>query len=298
METPLASPTSEIPPWERVELPVFQVDGQRYGGSSTPTGNNLWGNWKGLAGSVRDPNRRPSSPPNRRPSSPPDRRPSSPLSQTARHYGSGSTGHEVSSHPSPPNIITPCLDNIPAIIPTIVDFDHSPYPTPIPDFARRPSGELTGSNGHLDRLRKGSVISTPISELGPITPSASSTHLAGPQEPSDLHARRDSVMTSESRRSSGTPSHSERELLPVPPRIPHRDVENQHEERDEDWDLMRVLHQTAPPKSANDRFGPAEGETVELVEESMASYLNRKTALLMLWFPLGVSGPQCNEDHS
>ena len=37
-----------------------------------------------------------------------------------------------------------------------------------------------------------------------------------------------------------------------------------------------------------DRFRPdTDGDNFELVEESMASYLNRKTALLMLWFPLG-----------
>jgi hypothetical protein len=56
---------------------------------------------------------------------------------------------------------------------------------------------------------------------------------------------------------------------------------------DGDWDLMQMLSNTAPPRTADDRFAP-EGETIELVEESMASYLNRKTALLMLWFPLGV----------
>lgn len=60
-------------------------------------------------------------------------------------------------------------------------------------------------------------------------------------------------------------------------------------EADDDWDLMRMLQQSAPPRHAHDRFAPGQGETVELVEESMASYLNRKTALLMLWFPLGVS---------
>ena len=64
--------------------------------------------------------------------------------------------------------------------------------------------------------------------------------------------------------------------------------ENEDDRDDDEWDLMRVLQQTAPAKSADDRFHP-EGETVEFVEESMASYLNRKTSLLMLWFPLGAS---------
>ena len=58
------------------------------------------------------------------------------------------------------------------------------------------------------------------------------------------------------------------------------------EDEDEQFDLMRILQQTSP-KGVDDRF--VAHETVEYVPESMSSYLNRKTALLMLWFPLGVS---------
>ena len=274
--TPLASPMSEIPPWERVELPVFQVDGQRYGGTSAQTSGNMWGNWKGLSGgSVRDPKKRPSSPP---------------INMSSR-YGSASTGHDVSLHPSPPNIITPHLENIPTV--AIVDPDFETSPTSVPDFGRRQSGDFAGSNWYLDRIRKGSVLSAPISELGPITPSASTTHLAGQHDSFDPKIRRDSAITEDSRRSSVTPDNSKRELLPVHREITTNpdmsDIERQHAAEDDQWDLMRVLQQTAPPKTANDRFAPAEGDTVEFVEESMASYLNRKTALLMLWFPLGVS---------
>jgi hypothetical protein len=58
------------------------------------------------------------------------------------------------------------------------------------------------------------------------------------------------------------------------------------EEGDDDWDLMRMLQASAP---AADPSRSHVEDQVEFVEESMASYLNRKTALLMLWFPLGVS---------
>jgi hypothetical protein len=63
------------------------------------------------------------------------------------------------------------------------------------------------------------------------------------------------------------------------------------EEKDDDeWDLFRMLKEN-PPEAGNDPFAvqTARSEQVEYVQESMASYLNRKTALLMLWFPLGVS---------
>ena len=60
----------------------------------------------------------------------------------------------------------------------------------------------------------------------------------------------------------------------------------------DEMDLMKVLKITAPAQSQLDQFAPKEGEVI-MVEESMASYLNRKTALLMLWFPLGVSRVTC-----
>ncbi|WWC86792.1 uncharacterized protein L201_001671 [Kwoniella dendrophila CBS 6074] len=63
---------------------------------------------------------------------------------------------------------------------------------------------------------------------------------------------------------------------------------------DDEWDLARMLAQPPPgTHSTDDRFAPnpsqsqANSEAFELVPESMSSYLNRKTALLMLWFPLG-----------
>lgn len=66
----------------------------------------------------------------------------------------------------------------------------------------------------------------------------------------------------------------------------HRGSEARDEEEDEsdgEMDLMRMLQGDAAA-SGNRRNPEA---SYEFVEESMASYLNRKTALLMLWFPLG-----------
>ena len=72
-----------------------------------------------------------------------------------------------------------------------------------------------------------------------------------------------------------------------------RGARSDAEDDDEEFDLMRMLQQSRPSRTRDDRFAPSgidnTGEVVEFVPESMSSYLNRKTALLMLWFPLGVS---------
>jgi hypothetical protein len=120
--------------------------------------------------------------------------------------------------------------------------------------------------------RKGSALSD--------TPQTPSPHLS---ETFDPQIRRPSAATDHTQQSMSNTIKpvSERNSL---------DMERQRiEEEDDEWDLMRVLQQTAPPQSKHDKYALTQGDTVELVEESMASYLNRKTALLMLWFPLGVS---------
>jgi len=63
------------------------------------------------------------------------------------------------------------------------------------------------------------------------------------------------------------------------------DEDEEEDEEDNEMDLLRMLRQDSEPEDQN----PGQKEEYELVPESMASYLNRKTALLMLWFPLGVS---------
>ena len=299
-------PDGDIPPWERVELPAFQVDGQRYGGVSTNISSNtsshaLWGNWKGLSGGSRDKKR-----PSTQGSS------SSNNVQTTRNFGSGSsvdalsfTANRMSPTPrhstrlgsngSPPDKLT--YDDM------TMGMDQSLY-------ASRGSISTTFS-GPSDRFRQFSLTSNTQPSGAGLSPMEA--------------FRRSSAVTQDSRRSSGgvpamrgtTPAN----LQPSPPdsdgerpsstvdvertgtsqgeRGPKDEMYEEGEEgasrrtgeeqEDDNWDLMRMLQQSGPPRHAHDKFAPREGEVVEFVEESMASYLNRKTALLMLWFPLGVS---------
>lgn len=296
---PAISPTSEIPPWERVELPVFQIDGERFGGaaSNAPAGGNssaLWGNWKGLGGSTREGKKRSSQ------SS------SSPPSHYHRKFGSGSSselGQIGSTRQSPPTSATPRLGSIPSIHDHVhVDGNTTPTPTPTPYNRYLSRGSLSAAP--YERFRTFSLTSENQYQGGSLATSATLVD-------SD---RRPSAVTQGSRRSSATPSakkdlsamllspsDGEDEERGVGDGVYRKDYEPSAqtepqrgpgegegaEGEDGDWDLMQMLRQSAPPRGADDRFAPP-GETVELVEESMASYLNRKTALLMLWFPLGV----------
>lgn len=51
------SKSSDIPPWERLELPAFQIDGQRYGGPSTSSTGSNWpgGAWGKKGGGSKRP---------------------------------------------------------------------------------------------------------------------------------------------------------------------------------------------------------------------------------------------------
>lgn len=297
---PAVSPTSEIPPWERVELPVFQIDGQKFGGTASNVSHSgsstaLWGNWKGLSGSAREGKKRPST------------ASSSPPMPFARKFGSGSSiegQHFGSTRQSPPAIVAPQLETIPSFQdPLHVDPDSNPVPTVNhpQHFANR--GSLSAS--HSDRYRTFSLTSDTPYQGGSLATTATAVGTD----------RRPSALSQDSRRSSNTQAGKRDPLFLLPSgeqtdeeramgtdgvyrkdyekngatqsRLGMGETEGQGE-GDGDWDLMQMLQQSAPPKSAQDRFAP-QGETVELVEESMASYLNRKTALLMLWFPLGVS---------
>ena len=270
---------SEIPPWELVELPSFQIDGQTYGGTASAAAGSvsMWGNWRGLSGMEQK--KRPSTSSS-----------VGPLHQPTRpvRFSSITSDHDVSLHSSP-LLVTPRLGSIPSIPdPPVIEIPLSN----LVNF-RNGSLESSGSNARFDGIRKISIISATISENHADDSSASSPRLSGPVDSFDPHGRRVSALTQESHHSSMTPNQSRRDLLSFPQASQsardRSDVEGQQAAEDDDWDLMRVLQQTEPPKSAGDRFAPAEGETVEFVQESMASYLNRKTALLMLWFPLGVS---------
>jgi hypothetical protein len=249
-ETPMA----EIPPWERMELPVFQVDGQRYGGAAAniPTGGNPWGNWKGLNSGGRPSGRR---------------TPNATSSFGARKFGSSSTGGGDGAET--PRMRSPILDSIPSV--------------GEPPMIYLPEDPLSRARDSVDPPRKPST----LSEAPPITP----PQLLDSENPYDPDIRRPSTtsLSQSTRRSSAVPTMKEVKMQPSLSERGSSELERQRlaeEEEDDNWDLMRILQQSAP----KDAKGREVVETVELVEESMASYLNRKTALLMLWFPLGVSG--------
>ena len=262
----------EIPPWERVELPAFEVDGQRYGGStSSPTQHALWGNWKGLG-----PKKRPTTGSTASSTSLPRR----PALRVGTGQSSGAVPTLTSSPLSPPTIIVPDVAG--------------------PTEGRRRSHDLSGSMSTTGNTvwpsgRKMSTFSATFSEPDPsepLTPVSAAASL-----PHDLALRRGSALSAEtrftdSRRSSlGTPK------LPPIRSISPRNLENGDEDEGDDgeheMDLARMLASDGgdPPDSRDD-------EEFDYVPESMASYLNRKTALLMLWFPLGVSWPRFVPDRS
>ena len=288
-------PDGDIPPWERVELPVFQVDGQRYGGASTNLNQSassagLWSNWKGLGGSTREHRKRTSTT---------TASSSSPVQANTRNFGSGSSmdvlNFTTNKH-SPTPISSPRLGSVPSMQEPLT-FDDMTRGLGLSAFAARGSASTSGSQAPSDRYRQFS--------LGSEAPSTGS----GLSPVNEL--RRSSEATQESRAST-TGQPTLRGMTPVhfQPSPPDSDVERngsigeleqsgtnagttagdrgpknetyeaevegdrraEEEEEDENWDLMRMLQQSAPPRSAQDRFAP---ETVEFVEESMASYLNR-----------------------
>jgi hypothetical protein len=313
--TPTSTPAepAEIPPWEKLELPVFQVDGQRFGGPAHTSREGLWGNWKGLSG--RESRKRPSTG-------------SSTMSQHlggSTRLGSTSTGKDTlvpSTPPTPgtasgkvpshPSIVLSSSPGsfFPAKLDTIVSVDGQPHA--FYDRQRRDtdlSTSIASSDSDRERYRKASAVSA----LSALTSSDHSSHLVTPIGPeydaairrtsasalSEMDASRRSSMVTDGKKQPGThPSLSDPESDDIE-RAAAGGAGAEEEDEDEQFDLMRILQQTSP-KGVDDRFVPH--ETVEYVPESMSSYLNRKTALLMLWFPLGVSlgeGLQsCEADHS
>ncbi|RXK40939.1 hypothetical protein M231_01787 [Tremella mesenterica] len=314
--TPDRAPSGEVargetPPWEHVELPVFQVDGQRYGGSSgtgRSSTTSLWGNWRGLGG--KEYRKRSSIASS-----------SSPRTKVTR-MNSLSSGRSVitafSSPRSQPNRLDPVTstaihvefapddDDAPTQLPSSF---HSSQPLLFLDPRRRRSAELSASiaSSFGVRTRQLSGISPISLDHSAAIPFPSLANNESPSGPYDPQTRRPSVLstttagTVESKDSSGagppivptTTTGGHQEPPPfVQPSLSDRDstdVENQRgaeDEEEDEFDLMRMLQESRPPGTGDERVAQDEGEIVEFVPESMASYLNRKTALLMLWFPL------------
>jgi len=250
------SPMSEIPPWERIELPIFQVDGQRYGGPSASTRTEMFGGWKGMTSKKRP------STANSTGSNPQTPMPMPfPRGSISHHNTRGSDGTETTRSRQPSSETT------------LVSDRHTDK-----ERTRKTSMMTTASNtSSTNYSHLNSNQGNGLNYVNSRRPSAAPP-LASPVMEIDnedfLRSRSDRGGDEEDRRSREEEEEEEEE------------EEDEEEESDGEMDLMRMLAQDSEPVDQQRR---GSREEYELVPESMASYLNRKTALLMLWFPLGVS---------
>ncbi|KAL1407325.1 hypothetical protein Q8F55_006747 [Vanrija albida] len=350
---------AELPPWERVELPAFQVDGQRYGGagasalSTSPPPQNTWADWRGFGGRKRPStsttqssgatkvgsitDKSPFASPTRpafdtkslgtptsatfldRPVSPTSLPPRASISMasgaplnmtlptkvTTNGSGSGSDDTAPSTattavDPSLPEIVQPAnrrrsFEFGQSFSSGVAPDEHQPFgPAPQP---------FMWSHGDPSPFENGNPIDVRRPSLAV---SSASTEVSSVVHAPILTGRRVSIMPMPVSRSS-TPRGSLTadqiiKDLPRPPtpkqsalRKNDNDVEkgsmaDDDDDADDDdgMDLADFLKQAPPSRNGHDPFVVTNNsENVEYVAESMASYLNRKTALLMLWFPLG-----------
>lgn len=260
----------EIPPWERLHLPTFEVNGERFGGPATNVGSgSLWSDWKGLGSRTGDSSKKQRSSsvplPAVQTSSMPAAMPL--MSGTRGSDQSGSTSSTSTSLPPVAGTGT-FRGSDPVQLSTIYSSDQQQEQDPLGRYDHR--------------------LPTLVSDH--MTPSTSSSNLAEPSpshpdfQSSSPHIRRASE--NDSSVSSSTPFNlKENETTAFD------DRESEHAREDEEWDLMRVLQSTMPEGGDKERNrSAASSEEYELVPESMSSYLNRKTSMLMLYFPLAVSG--------
>lgn len=266
------SPATEVPPWERMELPVFHIDGQRYGGPSnsgangslggaTPAQQGIFGGWRGLTGK---------------------KRPSTANSSGSVTPAFGNTHGHASGHASPAAHNGQRTGSVSAAL--------APYEPGA--RSRQLSGDTTMTGDGRDRgSRKMSSVgtATTANTTTALLPSTSRRPSAVPPDTSpvpeqdsekDVYPSDDARNSDAGRRGSEMRAVRERDRDEVD--VGRLDEED--EDEDTEMDLLRMLRQDAEPQD-----GSRDTTEIELVPESMASYLNRKTALLMLWFPLGVS---------
>ena len=280
----------DLPPWERVELPVFQVDGQRYGGAAANAQpKDTWGDWKGFGGK-------------KRPSTASSTFSSSTLiPMVSPRAGSYSSGKEFPGFKiDKPSTLSPHMEQIAGTPRMTPEYEQPPGQSPLMGSSeqqqRRLSSELSGSMSSSQTVGAHEGARLHHSDDDQSTPGTSSTRF--PQTPGELRTfdpeiRRGSALSEGSdvggkqfalptiRKGSAVSGTGSNEVY---------DAERGNDDEDDDLDLMRVLQKTAPPDTFNDGFGVRSGsEQFDYMPESMSSYLNRKTALLMLWFPLGVS---------
>lgn len=338
---------TNLPPWERIELPAFQIDGEKFGGPATAVGgpSSLWNGWKGLGG-----RRRPSTGSSM----------VSPQIQEASKFGSISSGIDDGTvsprgvdrelRASSQTLTAPQMETIVSGESRATPRDHLSSISPLPqnvtdDVSSSRHGKASSSATMIDpsscahRLSHGSFTNLPPSDitwaienrrpsvatvLEPIERTKESKKLLMPSKALDNDAfiapveqsvapqpmRPLSPVISQSIASQPhppsqphSPSQSHTGLFSNPKSVHSRqntlsgpDVGTssapavlEADELDEEMEMDLIKMLAAAPSNVDDRFAPPAGEHYELVPESISSYLNRKTAMLMLWFPLGVS---------
>ncbi|KAK6903606.1 hypothetical protein I203_107111 [Kwoniella mangroviensis CBS 8507] len=374
---PSFSPTKEVPPWEKLELPAFQVDGERFGGPSPSSihSGSIWNGWRSgrkrsstttASTNVHSPSSRLNS-----------------ISNSVKHQNQK---EENNLRSTPPGLYVPRMPSIPSedhIDPkdsnpnrdttqTQSQSQHKRESTDDTYIAKSSiaSGSALAGGGEKKRKKSVQLPSSPkstissteygnghgsgqspkidsrqrpsitISEGIELTPSElqvanqarqdesvpwqtnSSVQplpkLTLPPRSDNPWSTLDSGVGSGGRRSAPTtPTFSQQKFQLTASSVPgtpgasgppaqssrrtskndgdrvRTDTQGDDTEDEDEWDLARMLAQPPPGShTADDRFAPRQsttnnGESFELVPESMSSYLNRKTALLMLWFPLG-----------
>ncbi|OCF33866.1 hypothetical protein I317_01358 [Kwoniella heveanensis CBS 569] len=370
--------SKDIPPWERLELPPFQIAGERFGDRSTPATPSIWSGWKGM-GRKRSSTASGMTGANPHGGQQQQQQQQPPPQQPGSRINSVSSSSMSENRYTPPGLSAPRMPSIPSEdVPETRERESISVSATgtVPELgeeisstaASNPNSDLshqrTSTNETLvqqspapEKIRKRSLRMSIDPQL-PLSPK--SFHLSSPEVSPRIEKHRPSVTISEDSQYFNPPASPKldqaesapanpnptRHLLdgsraPPPPPIPvphalitttpatpttpvnpthplsssratpdigypespksrleGRDrfgsnarsigAETGDEGDEEDvWDLARMLAQPPPGASTDDRFAPPPGETYELVPESMSSYLNRKTALLMLWFPLG-----------
>lgn len=333
-----AAPADDIPPWERIELPLFQVDGQKYGGSAPNSRESTWAEWRfsnrrpkptiplpSAATAVNTPSASPLTSPLTAPNKPSfDKTLTIPksiastisegkLSPTATTFSSSSSPlravHDFrvqsnydSDHTGFSNTTTAVEggshsrsssqasgSSVPGsqvTRPQPAMTRDGPWPLDNLDLdERRPSLPNIASDAVVTaRRRRPSLLPPTLSALA-------ASAVAGLTQPPGRLARAETVPSSGADLEKGfivLEEEDDHATKPAAAALADADADADDDDDDDDeWDLKRFLANEPVPEG-DDRFAVTQpSENHEYVAESMASYLNRKTALLMLWFPLG-----------
>lgn len=320
-----ASRPEDLPPWERLALPAFQIDGQRYGGGvglSAAPSRPVWSDWKGMGlGGGKRSRGRPTTPRDSqtRTNNSADSASTTTQGPTTIHERrqlasmSDSLMSPISESISPRTFTSPRFEDDSVTLrqgPTaeVDPLDASMGSPPFPSSGDDASPVTAVAPLQLE-LPPYYPIVPPLSASGSLTPNSSlvsaqpshrfprtSAEIRRGSLPSDTGSRRGSGPVSFALPEISKKDPTSMSTLSMPAalhvdetdRVTAADRGNDEEEEDdeeEEIDFARILQESYDdePRQRADRLA---SEDTEIVQESMSSYLNRKTAMLMLYFPL------------